>query len=109
MEELLNKVFELKLPMCERSHMDGLIKLAENVPEGCFVEAGVARGGTAIPLTQVADKTVRKIYLCDTFDGFPAPEEIDAGTNIKEGEGRGYLTEELVKSNFEKCGVNYWL
>jgi hypothetical protein len=104
--ELINKVFELKLPACNMDHMSGLVTLAQGAPEGCFVECGVARGGTAIVLSRVAQDRNRKIYLCDSFDGFPEPEEIDSNSKILGGAGKGYLTVDLLKGNFEKAGIN---
>lgn len=44
--------------------------------EGCVVECGVWRGGTAAGLLSVLGKS-RKLYLFDSFEGLPPAQEID--------------------------------
>lgn len=43
---------------------------------GILVEAGVARGGSAIAIA-LARRSTRPLYLYDTFEGIPAPTEAD--------------------------------
>jgi len=53
--------------------------LAEGVP-GDLVECGVWRGGAAFlmaGLLRAAGVTDRKVWLCDSFEGLPAPEPVD--------------------------------
>jgi hypothetical protein len=103
---LVNLVFENKFPACLRDHMDGLVKLSSVSPKGCFVECGVARGGTGIVLAEIARQKNEKLFLCDSYSGFPNPEEIDLMCNIPGGHGATYLTKELVVSNFGKANVS---
>ena len=53
--------------------------------EGCFVECGVWRGGSAAVMAYVAHKAGnnRKVHLFDSFEGLPEPTEkdgVEAGT-----------------------------
>lgn len=53
--------------------------LRNNIP-GAFVECGVFMGGNAVVMIRTlinARVTDRDIYLYDTFDGFPKPQEVD--------------------------------
>jgi hypothetical protein len=52
-----------------------LLALAESCPEGCFVEVGVYKGGTAQHLSSLASKQGRSLYLYDTFTGIPYKQE----------------------------------
>ena len=57
--------------------IETMISFAKTAPEGCFVEVGVYKGGTASHLTELAKKQKREIYLYDTFEGIPFQSEID--------------------------------
>jgi O-methyltransferase len=46
-------------------------------PEGCFVEVGVYKGGTAWHLAQIAEERNVPLFLYDTFTGIPFQDEID--------------------------------
>lgn len=59
-----------------------LVMLAEGTPEGCFVEVGVYKGGSAWHLYQVAQKQGRKLHLFDTFSGMPFQ---DTGDQFPQG------------------------
>lgn len=90
---------------CTREYLEELQKIAkEKIPEGCIVECGVGSGMSAVVLTEVAYETNRKIILCDTFCGFPAPgiEDIDNPINIKKGYNKENTTA-LVKKNLLNC------
>lgn len=53
--------------------------LQNNIP-GALVECGVFQGGNAVAIMRTllgAGVTDRDLYLYDTFEGFPKPEEID--------------------------------
>lgn len=49
-----------------------LLELASQAHEGCFVEVGVWKGGTASRLQEL-----RTLYAYDTFEGMPFAEEED--------------------------------
>lgn len=52
----------------------------QNNISGALVECGVFQGGNAVAMMRAllaADNTDRDLYLYDTFEGFPKPEEID--------------------------------
>jgi O-methyltransferase len=54
--------------------------IATSVP-GALVECGVWRGGSAMVIAHTlltAGSSDRELWLYDTFEGMPAPEEIDA-------------------------------
>jgi len=51
-----------------------LCNIASYTPDGCFVEVGVFRGGTAYQLNEVAREQNRPLYLYDTFEGIPYSE-----------------------------------
>lgn len=55
---------------------EAVARIEERVVPGIIIEAGVARGGSAIVLA-AARRTPRPIYLYDTFEGLPAPGEAD--------------------------------
>lgn len=58
--------------------ISNLIKVASQSPaEGCFVEVGVYKGGTALHLSKLAKNQNREIFLYDTFCGIPFQSEID--------------------------------
>lgn len=54
-----------------------LANAAANSPQGCFVEVGVYKGGSAQLLATVAEFQNRKVYLYDTFEGMPYQSEYD--------------------------------
>ena len=54
-----------------------LVKVACSTPQGCFVEVGVYKGGTAWFLSRLAEKQQRQIFLFDTFTGIPYQGEFD--------------------------------
>lgn len=57
--------------------IEALLKAASRSPEGCFVEVGVYKGGTAQHLTRLAEEQGRQIYLYDTFKGQPYAGSMD--------------------------------
>ena len=59
---------EERWAMCER---------ARSCPEGCFVEVGVYKGGSAYHLIDVAKTQGRKVWLYDTFEGMAYEDPID--------------------------------
>jgi hypothetical protein len=105
MSNIVNVVcyVEMNIAVCVPEHAEKLLRLAESAPDGCFVECGVARGGTAAVMESVAVKTRRRLYLCDSFTGFPKPEPIDANATIVEGQYREF-TQDIVARNLHRCG-----
>ena len=57
--------------------IDDLIQIARNTPEGCIVEVGVWKGGTAWHLSNLAQEQNRQIFLYDTFEGIPYKSHYD--------------------------------
>jgi O-methyltransferase len=57
--------------------IEELVKVASTTPQGCIVEVGVFKGGTAWYLSQIAEKQHRQIFLFDTFTGIPYKGEFD--------------------------------
>jgi len=55
--------------------------VSENYP-GAFVECGVAKGGSTMAMAYTLLElgiTDRELFLYDTFEGMPEPEEVDRG------------------------------
>src|SRR5262245_25949255 len=48
-----------------------ITELAAGTPDGCFVEVGVYRGGSAWHLAKIARLQRRALHLFDTFTGIP--------------------------------------
>lgn len=60
--------------------IDEMVKTACKTPQGCFVEVGVYKGGTAWHLAKCAVEQNREIFLFDTFTGIPYQSELDSVT-----------------------------
>ena len=56
----------------------GMIDALATVGEGCILEVGVYKGGTAYFLDQWAQQRARECYLYDTFSGMPYADPGDA-------------------------------
>lgn len=54
-----------------------LIKVAQGVPAGDFVEIGVFKGGSAWYLDMICENQGRTLHLFDTFEGMPYSDAID--------------------------------
>lgn len=81
-----------------------------NVP-GDFVETGVWRGGASMmarAVFQTYSATDRKVILCDSFEGLPAPDveryPQDEGLDFHEYPDLA-VSMEQVKDNFAKLGL----
>jgi len=61
----------------DRRIIEELVKTASKTPDGCFVEVGVYKGGSASYLTELAESQKREIYLYDTFTGIPFREDYE--------------------------------
>lgn len=83
--------------------IEEMIGLARSTPQGCFVEVGVYRGGTAQYLYELALEQQRLLYLYDTFTGIPhsAP---DKGDSHKIGDFAD-TSEEAIRAAFPWCQV----
>jgi O-methyltransferase len=87
---LENQIFDQIKPftMTSKERVISLIRavhyLIENNIEGDFVECGVWKGGSAMAIIktlQFLGVNDRKVYLYDTFEGMPPPEEVDKSFN----------------------------
>jgi len=83
--------------------LDALCRIA---PPGAIVECGVYRGGSAAVIISACEGH-NKIYLCDSFEGFPdhTPDDIYPA-NIKVEKGSCKITIDGVKSNLQNLGLN---
>lgn len=70
---------EKYLPSCitDIKTIKTMLSVASKTPDGCFVEVGVYKGGTASYLTELAEMQNRKIFLYDTFTGIPCRDVMD--------------------------------
>lgn len=110
LKELIETTMQLGMPACQEKHLYQLAELVDKSPKGgCLVECGVARGGSAAILLYQANKYKKKLYLCDSYEGFPkaGEEEKNNPVQFKEGDGKNYLTEDLVRLNLNKCKLDY--
>jgi O-methyltransferase len=87
-----------------------ILKVHKEV-EGCVVECGSFKGGSATNLSLVCALCSRKLEVCDSFQGLPEPSELDREhllLSAKEvhsyakGAWRGTLNE--VKTNISRYG-----
>lgn len=58
--------------------------------EGPIVELGCYKGGSSAKLSLVARATGRSLYVCDSFEGLPAPAEFDAAHQLTTGRVKHY-------------------
>jgi O-methyltransferase len=58
--------------------------------EGPLVELGCYKGGSSAKLSLVARATGRTLYVCDSFEGLPAPAEFDAAHQLTTGKVKRY-------------------
>jgi len=54
-----------------------MVTMAMECPDGCFMEVGVYKGGTAWYLEKLARRQSRLLYLYDTFTGMPYQDAVD--------------------------------
>lgn len=54
--------------------LKALAECAASTPDGCFVEVGVYKGGSAFVLAKVAEQQKRQFFAYDTFTGIPCPD-----------------------------------
>jgi len=80
--------------------------LKNQVP-GDFIETGVWRGGTTIfmrALLEAYGVTDRRVWVADSFEGLPAPENREDGPDLSHVETLK-VSLENVKSNFSEFGL----
>lgn len=87
-------------------HIRNIDKLCRSAPPGDFMECGVLRGGTAAVIIAAAEGK-RKIWLCDTFAGYPRPTEKDTNIDPKPYvPGFGTYTIATVRGRLESFGLD---
>lgn len=88
-----------------KSHLAMALKIFETAPdvEGCAVECGTWKGGSAVNLSLVCKMTGRKLIIYDSFEGLPEGQEVDRQGFYETGDYRGPLEE--VKANVERYGA----
>lgn len=80
--------------------------LNNNIP-GDFLEAGVWKGGTCIFMKAIINAygADRRVFVCDSFEGLPAPETREDCHSILHNVPQLSISLEQVKANFEKYGL----
>jgi O-methyltransferase len=93
-----------------------LVEEIFNIPkslEGDIVECGCFDGSSTIPLSIACGMTNRRLFVCDSFEGIPAPQEDEQYTihmaainyyKWEEGEFSSHGGLDVVKKNVEKSG-----
>lgn len=120
---LIQTVIENKFSYLSQAALKNLQDAVErtNKLEGILVEAGCAMGGSSMVIAQ-AKSAAKNFYIYDVFGMIPPPSDKDGKDVherykiISEGKSRGirgreyygYITNllDVVKSNFDGCGVN---
>ncbi len=59
-------------------------------PEGPIVECGCFRGGSTAKLSLLAERTGRRLYVCDSFSGLPEAKDPADGLLMNLDEGPSY-------------------
>ena len=80
--------------------------ILQGVP-GCFLEAGVLRGGVSMYARAVLDllgEERRDVFLCDSFEGLPPPSTPTDSDWSKLASLK--VSEEEVKKNFEAVQIS---
>jgi predicted O-methyltransferase YrrM len=83
-KELIGKVRPFTMTSPERiAVLEAAVRhvIGQNYP-GAFVECGVAKGGSTMAMAYTLIElgaADRDLYLYDTFEGMPEPEEVDRG------------------------------
>lgn len=85
-----------------------IFKEIKNIP-GDVVECGLGEGNTFAMLAYLIGsenlKPIRKLWGCDSFEGWPEPSLCDASPrNPKKGEWR--VSEEMVQKRLEESKIN---
>ena len=87
-----------------KSHLAMALKVFEEAPdtEGCIVECGTWKGGSAVNLSLVCKMTGRKLIIYDSFEGLPEGRTEDRQGFYETGDYRGPLEE--VQANLKRFG-----
>jgi len=100
----INKLIE-KLPI-GKSRSLFLDKICKAAPEGVFVECGVYFGWSATVIINAAEGK-RKIYLCDSYAGFPNMDgETKEVKKIAIASQANKFNEETAKAFIKKSGIS---
>jgi hypothetical protein len=86
-------------------NLERLSNRTTSIP-GCYMECGVAEGGSALLLGLLARRRNRPLWLFDTFEGLPAPSENDPDFDAAmqwTGRCRGELHE--IEAKLERFGL----
>src|SRR5947209_1943606 len=73
--------------------------------EGAFVECGTANGGSGALLARIASRDGRPVWLFDSFESMPIPEEVD-GPEAVAWSGRQLGREDVVHEALDRVGVH---
>ena len=90
------------------SAYDISMEINKNNIEGCFGECGVARGGCSalMAIVAVRNRSDRKTWLFDSFEGLPEPTEEDPGdSGLTKGSCLGTY-DEVETLLFSKLGLD---
>ena len=85
-----------------------ILELAQECLEvpGDFVEMGCYKGDTSLLLAEVLQKTGKRLWIYDSFEGLPEKSSFDEsvlGTDFREGEL--FVTKREVKERFLRAGL----
>lgn len=108
-ELLKDSLITNEITMVSKERLDNLQYCVEEVlknkTSGDFIETGVWRGGSCIlmrALLKVYDISDRKVFVADSFKGFPVPKyNWDKGANFLDDPKLKVSVDE-VKKNFER-------
>lgn len=99
---------------CDHSEKEMLVMvefLLTSHLRGCMVECGCYQGGSSAKLSLVARVTGRKLFICDSFQGLPAPArgdgaftDLSTGEESLFGEGKFASRIEIVRENVREFG-----
>ena len=89
-----------------KAHLGMALKILETLPEeqGCVVECGTWKGGSAANLSLVCEIVGRKLLIFDSFEGLPEGDPRDnEAKGYQKGDYAGSLDE--VRANISRYGA----
>lgn len=95
---------------CPHTHQEmvSVIESILSIPKhinGCIVEAGSYKGGSAAKLSIACNIMNRQLVLFDSFEGIPENDEFMANGKLYHTPGSWYGTIEEVKNNIKEYGA----